>query len=125
MELLIAVMLLGTVVVTLLGAFGTLIKTSNVGRRTTDAANVLTAAAQELADNERTAFQTACPASYTSSTATSDDTSITVESVRYWDGSKFTSTCESAEAQAYRLQLLVVRVHTAVTDRTVEVVKRG
>lgn len=128
-ELLLAVALLGTTSVSVLAAFGTLVKSSDVGRRTSAAATRLTAAAQAVADNGRVPFLDAFAPDYDPAVGgvLPDDTVTevaVVPPVRFWDGSTFTDQC-SDEARANRLQLLTVRVRTASGEATVEVVKRG
>jgi type II secretory pathway pseudopilin PulG len=133
LELLVAVTLLGTASVSILGAFGTLIKTSNTGRRTGEVSAVLSAAAEAVADNARNPY-VPCPAltAYDPRAGvTLPDgfvpTDVAVSAVRYWNGvAGFTDACQDAVPE-WRLQLVTVRVlgKDRAADRTIDVVKRG
>ncbi len=133
LELLVAVTLLGTASVTILAAFGTLIKTSNTGRRTGEVTSVLSAAAEAVADNARNHY-VPCPAltAYDPMLGVTlpegfASTDLAVIAVRYWNGpAGFTTDCQDAVPE-WRLQLLTVRVlgKDRASDRTIDVVKRG
>ena len=133
-ELILAVFMLGTSTVAILGAFATLIKTSDLTRKTGDAGSTLAAVAEAVADNVRNPYDVSCnPPAYDpiagvelpdSLTQPGD---VTIVSVKYWNGATFGAACFDATVPAWRLQLIEINVHTAdgKVNRTISAVKRG
>jgi type II secretory pathway pseudopilin PulG len=143
-ELILAVFMLGTSTVTILGAFATLIKTSDLTRKTGDAGSTLAAVAEAVADNGRNAYVVSCnPPGYNPIAGVELPDTVgpgdaTIVSVKYWNGAAFVEDlndpinhpnedCFDDRVPAWRLQLIEVRVHTSdgKVDRTISVVKRG
>ena len=136
-ELILAVLMLGTSTVTILGAFGTLIKTSDLVRKTGDAGSTLAAVAEAVADNGRNPYDVSCnPPGYDPIAGVElpgpPNPSITpgdvkIVSVQYWNGTAFAGACYDAAVPAWRLQLIEIQLDTADgrVHRTIHVVKRG
>ena len=131
-ELILAVALLGTAAVTLLGAFGTLVKTSDAGRKTGDLSTSLAATAEAVVDNGRNPYAS-CATTYDPTagyTLPPTVRSATVTKVEYWDGTAnafSATTCHDADVPVWRLQRITLQLTT--TDgrltREITVVKRG
>jgi type II secretory pathway pseudopilin PulG len=132
-ELLMSVALLGTAAVSILAAFGTLIKTSDAGRKTGSLAALLSATAEAVADNSRNAFQADCgPLGYDLTAVPPPPVGtppVTIVGVKYWDGTAFGATCFDVTVPEYRLQLITLGGGARTTDgqpeQTIDVVKRG
>lgn len=135
-ELILAVALLGTAAVTLLGAFGTLIKTSDASRKSGDLTTTVAAAAEFVVDNSLTGYlDCATPAAYTGELATfpkpATITNVEVTTVRFWDGNAnggvgaFGTDCHD-DVDFWRLQLITLALTTNSGEtRDITVVKRG
>lgn len=131
-ELILAVALLGTAAVTLLGAFGTLIKTSDQSRKSGDLSTTLGSAAEFVIDNSRTAYVNCTDGTpyndgLTAFVRPATIQSITVDSVQFWDGEAgaFGAACNDSKP-FWRLQLLALTLTTTSGERrTINVVKRG
>jgi type II secretory pathway pseudopilin PulG len=137
-ELIIAVALLGTAAVTILAAFGTLIKTSDVSRKNGDVATTLAAVAESTVDNTRNPYNASCvPIAYNPTNGvalppTIPAANVTITDVQYWDGADGAfktglANCNDTVVPYWRLQLITLRVVTAdgKVDRSISVVKRG
>ena len=128
-ELILAVFLLGTATVTILGAFATLIKTSDFTRKAGDVSATVGAVAEAVTDNGRNPYVT-CNPTYNPKQGVTLPTKVDAEitAVSSWNGTGFVTTCDAA-TEAWRLQQIdiVVHVQTAngVVDRAISVVKRG
>lgn len=131
-ELILAVALLGTAAVTLLGAFGTLIKTSDASRKSGDLTTSLAAAAEFVVDNSRTPYvDCATKAQYTAALGTfgkpATIATVEVTSVQFWDGAAdaFGADCHD-DVEFWRLQLVTLELTaTGGESRAITVVKRG
>lgn len=136
-ELILAVALLGTAAVTLLGAFGTLIKTSDAGRKSGDLTTGLAAAAEFVVDNSLTPYvDCATPAQYTAALGTfgkpATIASVEVTAVLFWNGDAdagagaFVTTPCRDDVEFWRLQLVTLQLTAAGGEsRAITVVKRG
>ncbi len=138
-ELILAVALLGTVAVTILAAFGTLIKASDTGRKSGDLSTTLAAVAEATVDNTRNPYLVTCGTPPYDPTAglvgalprTLSPGTISIEDVKYWDGANFVmkEQCTTAMLNVVYWHLQQVTIRVATTDgnsaRRITVVKRG
>ena len=131
-ELLVAIGLLGAATVTILGAFGTLIKTSDLGRRTGDMGSALAAAADAVSDNARNTYVASCSPAYQPGPVPVGMTASIDVPVMSWDaaggqgGTGAFVPCSGA-LSASHLQLITVKLRTddGKVTRSISVVKRG
>ena len=137
-ELILAVLMLGTSTVTILGAFGTLIKTSDLTRKTGDAGSTLAAVADAVADNGRNPYDVSCgmappynppynPIAGVTLPGVPGSMVVEISSVQYWNGTTFAAACYDAAVPAWRVQLIEIQLDTSDgrVHRTIHVVKRG
>lgn len=131
-EVLIALAILGISAAALLGGISTLAITSSAHSNQARAETVLTSAAERLRDagvaHEKCALATeptylaavrlaTVPSGWTASSA------VSIEEVRYWDGSTFGATCYDDAAHEFLLTLQLVTIRVMSPDgRTVETV---
>ena len=137
-ELIVATGVLGAATVTILGAFGTLIKTSDLGRKTADLGSSVSTVAENVSDNAVNPFDGSCapPPAYdpTKDLTLPVGMTASVTSIEWWydqggpDGKgAFVPTCHVG----VQLQLITVTVTVRVTTteskatRSISVVKRG
>ena len=130
-EQLVTVVLLGIGVTAVLGAVLTVISTSTRHRDLSNAGVVLANVAERVASPDTPWVDCATPASYQSAAQLSADElpqdivspTVTVTSVRYWDGQAWSSGPCLAAAASWA-QLITLRVATGnVTSEQIEVVK--
>lgn len=134
-EVLVTVVLLGVGVIAVLGAILTVVSTSARHRDLSDVAAVLAASGERLTSSDTPLLPCQAgpldPAAYTpyavppaaqvSSGHVPDSAVVTVESVRFWNGSDFVAGCQ--EGAGFRAQKLTVRVAKGAADETLEVIK--
>ncbi len=124
-EVLMAVILVGTAFVALLSGFGTVAIGSNIHRQQADAEVVLTSAVERLkdpavehvpcADAGTTTYLDAVR-SATVPTGWVPAATITIPSVAYWDGTGFTPTCHDTPALGHVLTLQEITVEVVSPD---------
>lgn len=135
-ELLVAMAILGTAVVALMGALGVAIRTSDRHETQSQASVLLQAAAEALADPARNPWtECAQPGDYDPTAGFAAEGivvpagyAVSVGAVRYYDGGGFGTTCyEPSQGWAARLQAIELSV-TGPAGRgnaSLDVIKRG
>jgi prepilin-type N-terminal cleavage/methylation domain-containing protein len=123
-ELLVAVTIMGIAVVALLGALGTSIRMSDIHRKQTVAgANVhafADAVATAVAGSPSAYVPCAGAAAYQSVYTADTNFTATVVSVRYWDGTAFTTSCTvptDSGVQLVSLQVSSADVEVSAVER--------
>jgi type II secretory pathway component PulJ len=130
-EVLIALIITSMAILLLMGALGTISRSSGVYRQQTDVGKVLAIAGETLANPSTPFHNCTTGTEYTAALSGADvdagGVTVTVTEVKYWNGTTFQTSCRDDLALGYRQQLvtLTAQTGTASAKETLQVIKRG
>lgn len=127
-ELLVAILLIGTAVVIILGGLGTTIRVSDVHHKQALAAQHLRAFAEavqeSVADSPSSYVDCAGVAAYTAAYSMADARFVAeVTTVRYWNGTTFAATCTTDQG-VQQVSLQIRSVDDRVVERLTVVIRK-